>query len=717
MSEGHSAAAMNRTTRQTAGRIRSRLPRVFPLVLFVHGVLVAQAIAAPSEGNADWAALPGYRHGDDLAALLAIEQEAIASMATPTARAACAARLAAVLEHPGATPAAKQWVCLMLRQVGTPAEVPRLARELSGRDIETADTARQAIESIPGDASASALRDFLPRAEGTIALGVIATIGRRRDAAAVPLLGPLAAGDDPLVAKAAANALGLIGTPPAIARLRSLGEALGAPTPPWLCEPLLRAAESASQAGAQDSWRSINELLSSDRQPAAVRQAALKQLLDTTEGRRSALIGEWLDSTDPDRRQVAAGAVGTLDELALTRGLETLDSHPPQAQMAILTVASAKIPRKALPVLNRLVSTDSGDLRVTAIECLGRIGAAECLPPLLAVLAEDAAGEGVSSALNAARNAIVSMPREVVGPRLVEMLTADSQQSAGLISLIGEIREPTAWDALATIALARSPAPWQVAIDSLSRIARPEDDDLARLVDVFFQAQEPDRRDALARMIAAVAKHASSGDPTGSVISALDRRNAATALTLPLIGRLGGDAALARLDDGLRSSDSATRAAAIDGLCNWPNASVADRLLTLCSQLLPQPESHARGRQALRAYVRVVSLKSERSAEETLALLQAAMALAADGPAGDREYVLERTAAAVRSMDAVEWIAAYLDDPSVAQAACRAIVTLAHHRTLRQPNSKRFGELLDRVADVTTDPVMAVRAKRYTLGL
>jgi len=52
------------------------------------------------------------------------------------------------------------------------------------------------------------------------------------------------------------------------------------------------------------------------------------------------------------------------------------------------------------------------------------------------------------------------------------------------------------------------------------------------------------------------------------------------------------------------------------------------------------------------------------------------MALAADGPAGDREYVLERTAAAVRSMDAVKWI-----------------------------------------ADVTTDPVMAVRAKRYKLAL
>jgi hypothetical protein len=113
----------------------------------------------------------------------------------------------------------------------------------------------------------------------------------------------------------------------------------------------------------------------------------------------------------------------------------------------------------------------------------------------------------------------------------------------------------------------------------------------------------------------------------------------------------------------------------------------------------------------------VITLKNKRTAAETLALLQGAMQLAAAGPADDRGYILERTAAAVRSMEAVEWIAANLDDPAVAQAACRAVLELAHHRYLRQPNKDRFDPILDRVATVATDPALADRARRYKMGL
>jgi hypothetical protein len=44
-------------------------------------------------------------------------------------------------------------------------------------------------------------------------------------------------------------------------------------------------------------------------------------------------------------------------------------------------------------------------------------------------------------------------------------------------------------------------------------------------------------------------------------------------------------------------------------------------------------------------------------------------------------------------------------------------VALAHHRGLRQPNADRFDPILDRVAEVTTDPALADRARRYKAGL
>jgi hypothetical protein len=218
-------------------------------------------------------------------------------------------------------------------------------------------------------------------------------------------------------------------------------------------------------------------------------------------------------------------------------------------------------------------------------------------------------------------------------------------------------------------------------------------------------------------MIALLARQSANSGAIDAVLAALERLRLPASAVLPFAGRLGGARALAAIDAGLASPDRETRAAAIEGLCNWPDAAVCDRLESLAPGLLHDPESRTTGQRVLKAFVRVATLKSERPEAETLAMLRAAMAAAADSPADDRGYILERTAAAVRSMDAVEWIAGHLDDPAVRQPACRALVSLAHHRTLRQPNRPRFEELLGRVRELTDDPAVAVRAERYTLGL
>ena len=95
-------------------------------------------------------------------------------------------------------------------------------------------------------------------------------------------------------------------------------------------------------------------------------------------------------------------------------------------------------------------------------------------------------------------------------------------------------------------------------------------------------------------------------------------------------------------------------------------------------------------------------------------MLQKAMKLAKN--AEDQQWVLSR-ASTVRTMDTVAWIAEYLDDPNLGQAACQAIVELAHHRFLRHPNMDRFGPLLEKVSRTSKDPSVVERAKKYRLGL
>ncbi len=109
-----------------------------------------------------------------------------------------------------------------------------------------------------------------------------------------------------------------------------------------------------------------------------------------------------------------------------------------------------------------------------------------------------------------------------------------------------------------------------------------------------------------------------------------------------------------------------------------------------------------------------MTLENNRSEAETLGMLQQAMEQAQC--AEDKQLVVVR-ASTVRTLETVDWVAGYLDDPELAQAACESIVELAHHRFLRHPNMDRFGPLLEKVSKLSRDPAIAERAKKYRLGL
>ena len=80
-----------------------------------------------------WDELPRYQYGQDMAGLLAIEQRDRGDGNTSAPCGDCRA-LAKLLRQPGTTPAAQQFICLQLRQIGTPAEIPLLSQLLQSSD-------------------------------------------------------------------------------------------------------------------------------------------------------------------------------------------------------------------------------------------------------------------------------------------------------------------------------------------------------------------------------------------------------------------------------------------------------------------------------------------------------------------------------------------------------------------------------------------------------
>ena len=157
-------------------------------------------------------ALNEYNWGADPKVLNPINEAVVASHGDESARTALETRLAAVLDT-DVSRDAKDFVCRKLMLIGTAASVPSLAKMLPNKD--DSHMARYALERIPSQQAAAAMRDALPNLDDSLKVGVIASLGVRGDAESIPQLAGYLGDADEAVAAAAAYALGDLATPAA----------------------------------------------------------------------------------------------------------------------------------------------------------------------------------------------------------------------------------------------------------------------------------------------------------------------------------------------------------------------------------------------------------------------------------------------------------------------------------------------------------------------
>lgn len=154
-------------------------------------------------------ALKTYDWGVDPEVLKPINEAIISTHTDAAARKELETRLSAVLAT-DAPRTAKDTVCRALRTVGTAASVPALAALLPSEELS--HMARYALERIPAPEAGQALLAALPTVGGKLKIGIISSLGARREAAAETPLQALLDNSDPAISQAAAHALGAIGS-------------------------------------------------------------------------------------------------------------------------------------------------------------------------------------------------------------------------------------------------------------------------------------------------------------------------------------------------------------------------------------------------------------------------------------------------------------------------------------------------------------------------
>lgn len=660
-----------------------------------------------AEVETAWTDMAKYEAGQDQKALLAMKWVLINAMNDPSQRAATAARLARVLKASTTTGAARQFICAQLYRIGTEAEVSAVAPMLL--DPATTDTARLFLERIQSAESVAALRGALDQLEGRALIGVVNSLSLVQDAASVDRISALTGSQDATVALAAWRALGNFGSDSAarflIQRLKMADKAF-AP----LEAAAVRTAILLESAGKRDKAMEIYRLLADARRSPGARHAGfLAVLAACPEGEKAAITAQWSKSPDVSQQKAVIAQLTALGDAAL----EQVSHHKgmgEKVQIALMEELAARQGEKMLPAM--LEAANSGDPAKVqmALRFFASVGDPQVIPVLIKALNSDEATRTIAAA------ALAQRPKQVVGPALLEALTKQVDLREQVVDILSTLKYYEAIDPLTRLARSADPAVYEGAVDGLRAICDPDDTDLKRMFALYLDVPAGPQRECVERAIAYVcAKNPQPAQRATILLRFVDRhpdRNQQSfqAAVLPLLGRLGTDTVYQRIEPLLNSPAPELSAAAVRAFCNWPTAQYADALWDLATK----SESKTYRSQSLRAYVRVVALPNNRPAAETLAMLKNAMKFA--DASANREWILTR-AASVRSLETVDWVAGYLDDPELAQTACKTIVELAHHRFLRQPNKAHFEPILRKVEATAKDKSVAGGAEKARLGM
>jgi HEAT repeat protein len=184
--------------------------------------------------------------------------------------------LIAVLES-DASQKEKVDACRNLAVIGTKAAVPALAALLD--DEKLSHMARYGLEPIPDPAVDQALRTALNHLKGRPLVGVIASIGVRRDAKATEALAKLLENPDTQVAHAAARALGRIGNSAAAQLLSDLLAKAPAVDRPAVADACLTCAERLLAEGKQSRAAEVYQLVAAADLPKHFRIAAARGVI------------------------------------------------------------------------------------------------------------------------------------------------------------------------------------------------------------------------------------------------------------------------------------------------------------------------------------------------------------------------------------------------------------------------------------------------------
>ena len=371
-----------------------------------------------------------------LVAALLLAGAAAPALAAPNTQ---EAKLIAALKS-GAPLKEKVDACRLLAQTGTKDAVPTLAALLG--DEKLAHMARYALETIPDPSVDTALRDALGKLKGLHLVGVIGSIGARRDTKAIPALANLLKDGDAYVAQGAARALGNIGTAEAATALQGALPGASKANKLALWEGLFRCAEAL---GGADAAAICDKIRATKNAPHQVRAGALRGAVLARGNAGLPLLMQAVRGSDFAMVEAAARIAMEMPGTDVVQALsDEMGKLPADTQILLCNTLARRGDAAALPALLKAAGNSNKTLSIAAIRALPAIPHESAVPVLVGLLGN--ADQGVAAA---AQSALGAMGGPKVNAAIRAMLThPDARTRVTAIEMLEQRRDVSAIPAL-----------------------------------------------------------------------------------------------------------------------------------------------------------------------------------------------------------------------------------------------------------------------------
>jgi len=602
----------------------------------------------------------------------------------------------------------KDAACAELKRIGTARAVPVLAGLLVDKDLS--HSARYALESMPAPEAGLALVEALDKTSGLTRAGIIHSLGRRREARAVPALNRFLVEADLSVACAAAAALGRIGGSPATrALLDALPRKSEARLHNAIVDALLAAANQDLTEGRRDAAYTVFEKILAVPAPDFIRTAAYRGLIASADRTRALeLVKTAIQGNDGPAQMAALEMARSLSFPELTRVLcESLPKAVPPMKIALIEALRQRGDPAAAPSLAAMVKSLDKGVCIAALTGLGELGDATAVALLL-----EASGSNDDTEMKAGRHALLVLRRGDVTRALVTQLT--SGQATARVEAARALAGRGDKDAVASLAAVARENLEPVRGAAFLALGQLADmthiPALVRLVaDAKDQADLEKAREALS---AACLRLQGLGIrvEASPIIDGLADASPKTRAALLQAGSVISDE---RIRTAIRTSlsdpDQSLREAAALALCDAHDPELMPDLLNLAKN----SADVSRRVQAVRGYIRL-SLDPDNVRFSTAERINALKKIVPLARPEERWAVLAGLAK-MADPTAIELALAMLEDPSTRAEAAQAVTTIAS--SLAGIRREHARAALEKVMAVVTEPDQRKAAAAILQGI